>query len=55
MNYDETIHKAEQLVQSLEKAEALSMDEYRKKSAEVKQLLDLCEQHLSQMEQQLLV
>jgi len=55
MNYDEAIQKAERLVKELEQAQALSMEEYRQKSAEVKQLLDSCEQQLKQMEKELLV
>jgi len=55
MNYDEAIHKAELLVHELEQAEALSMEAYKQKSTEVKQLLDLCEKQLISMEKQLLV
>jgi len=55
MNYDETIRKAEQLVNELEQAEALSMEVYKQKSAEVKRLLDLCEQQLIAIQNDLLV
>jgi len=55
MSYDETIRKAEQIVKELEQAEALSMEVYKQKSAEVKHLLDLCEQQLTTLEKDLLV
>lgn len=55
MNYDETIRKAEQLVKELEQAEALSMETYKTKAAEVKKLLTECEKELKKMKQDLLV
>jgi len=55
MDYDQTIHKAEQIVRELEQSEAISLETYKQKSAEVKQLLDLCEQQLIDIEKQLLV
>jgi len=55
MNYDQAIQKAEQIVLELEQAQALSMEEYKRKSNEVKQLLNGCEQELKKMETDLLV
>jgi len=55
MNYDQLYKKAEQLVKELEQAQALSLETYKEKSAEIKHLLDLCEQQLTQIEKQLLV
>ena len=55
MNYDETIQKAESIVKDLEQAEALSMEDYKAKATEAKQLLDLCEKQLTTMEKDLLV
>lgn len=49
MNYDETIQKAEAIVKELEQSEAISMEVYKQKAAEVKRLLDLCEQQLTDM------
>lgn len=49
MNYDENIQKAEAIVKELEQAEALSMEVYKQKAAQVKELLDQCEQQLTDM------
>ena len=46
MTYDEAVMKAEKIVSSLEKTEALDMAVYREKAAEVKRLLDFCEAQL---------
>lgn len=49
MNYDENIQKAEAIVKELEQAEALSMEVYKQKAAQVKELLDQCEHQLTDM------
>ena len=47
MNYDEAIQKAEAIIAELEQAEALSMEEYKKKAAEAAALLNHCKQLIS--------
>lgn len=49
MNYDEAIKQAETIVSELEQTPALSVEEYQKKAAEVKRLLDVCEAQLRTM------
>lgn len=49
MNYDQTIRQAEQIITSLEQAEALSVTEYQQKAKEVNRLLDQCEAMLRDM------
>jgi len=53
--YDENIQQAERMVKELEQAQALSMEEYKKRSNEVKRLLDACEKQLKTLENDLLV
>lgn len=55
MTYDEAIQKAEQIVHDLEQAQALSMEDYKRQSNEVKRLLDMCEKQLTTLEKDLLV
>ncbi|MBQ6777445.1 MAG: exodeoxyribonuclease VII small subunit [Paludibacteraceae bacterium] len=55
MSYDEAVKRIEAIVRELEQAEALSLEDYRKKAAEAKQLLDLCEESLKKMSGDLLV
>lgn len=50
MSYDEQIQKAEALVKELEQAEALSMEVYTQKAAQIKELLDQCEKQLTDMD-----
>lgn len=47
--YDEAIQRAEQLIEQLEKAEALSMDEYKRLASEVSALLRQCKDEISGM------
>jgi dsDNA-binding SOS-regulon protein len=49
MTYDEAIQRAEQLIEQLEKAEALSMDEYKRLALEVSTLLKQCKDEISKM------
>ena len=44
---DETIKKAELIISELEKAEALSMDEYQRRASEASALLQQCKEELS--------
>lgn len=46
MNYDEKIKKAETIISELEQTQALSMETYKLKAAEAKELLDSCTQEL---------
>lgn len=50
MTYDKAIKRIEKIVVELEQAKALSMEEYKTKAAEAKQLLDFCEQQISKMD-----
>ncbi|MBO7409291.1 MAG: exodeoxyribonuclease VII small subunit [Paludibacteraceae bacterium] len=43
MTYDEAIARVEQIVKELEQSEALSMEVYKAKAKEAKELLDFCE------------
>lgn len=53
MTYDEALLTAEGLVRELEVAEALSLEEYRKKAAEVSRLLAFCRKELGVMEREI--
>ncbi len=55
MSYDEAIKRIEAIVKELEQSEALSMDVYKKKAQDAKELLDFCEKQLGVMEKELLV
>ena len=46
MTYDEAISKVESIVKELEQTEALSMEVYKAKAKEAKELLDFCMQQL---------
>ena len=46
MGYDEKIKKAEEIIEGLEKTEALSMDEYHRRASEASVLLNECKQEL---------
>lgn len=50
MTYDEALKEIEIIVKSLEQAEALSMEEYKKQAQRARELLDYCEQQLKTME-----
>lgn len=50
MSYDEAIKRLEQIVQELEGADAISMTNYKAKAEEAKQLLEFCQQQLTQIE-----
>lgn len=46
MTYDEAIKRAETIIEQLEKAEALSMDEYSRLASEATALLKRCKDEL---------
>ena len=46
MTYDEALAKVEAIVKELEQTEALSMEVYKTKAKEAKDLLDFCMKHL---------
>jgi exonuclease VII small subunit len=52
MTYDEAIARVEAIVKELEQSEALSMDVYKTKAKEAKELLDFCELQLGAAAQQ---
>ena len=49
-SYDEAMSRAEEIVQRLEKTEALSVSEYKEQAEEVKRLLDFAESCLRDMD-----
>lgn len=49
-NYDEALKKAEQIIARLEQAEAISLDEYKRLSAEATALLKQCQSEIEGME-----
>ena len=49
LTYDEALVRAEQLIEQLEKKEALSMDEYKRLPLEVSTLLKQCKDEISKM------
>ena len=46
MGYDEKIKKAEEIIEGLEKTEALSMGEYSRRASEASALLKECKDEL---------
>ena len=53
MTYDEALNRLQTIVSSLESNEAISIDEYKKKALEAKQLLDFCSKQLTQIEEEI--
>ncbi len=53
MTYDEALNRLQTIVSSLESNEAISIDEYKKKALEAKQLLDFCRKQLTQIEEEI--
>ena len=53
MTYDEALNRLQTIVSSLESNEAISIDEYKKKAPEAKQLLDFCRKQLTQIEEEI--
>ena len=53
MTYDEALNRLQTIVSRLESNEAISIDEYKKKATEAKQLLDFCRKQLTQIEEEI--
>lgn len=53
MTYDEKIAKAEAIIQQLEQADALGMDDYKRQAAEATALLKQCKMQLQSLSQEL--
>ena len=53
MTYDEALNRLQTIVSSLESNEAISIDEYKQKATEAKQLLDFCRKQLTQIEEEI--
>ena len=51
MDYDESIKKAEAIITELEQAQAIGMEEYKKKAAEATSLLQYCQSLITEMHQ----
>ncbi len=51
--YDEAVKRLEQLIAELEQSDALSMDAYRTKAVEAKELLAFCRKQLTDWEEQM--
>ena len=46
MSYDEKIKRAEEIIAQLEQAEAIGMDEYKRRAEEATALLEECREEL---------
>ncbi len=46
MTYDEAIQKLDTIIATMETDEALSMEEYKAKAKEAKELIDFCQKQL---------
>ncbi|MBR1808736.1 MAG: exodeoxyribonuclease VII small subunit [Paludibacteraceae bacterium] len=53
MSYDEAIKRLEELVQSMEDGEALTIEEYKQKAKEAKELIQFCQQQLTGLEDEM--
>lgn len=53
MTYDEAMARLEAITAELEAAEAISLDEYKKKATEATALIAFCRTQLTQLEQDL--
>lgn len=53
MTYDEAIKRLEDIVQSMQATEALSMEDYKNKAQEAKQLIQFCQKQLTTLETEL--
>lgn len=50
MSYDEALKRINAILAELEAGEAISMDEYKAKAKEAKQLIDFCQNQLTTLE-----
>ncbi len=53
MTYDEAIQKLDAIIATMETDEALSMEEYKAKAKEAKELIDFCQKQLLSIEKEL--
>ena len=53
MTHDEAIKRVEQIVSEMEQSEALSMDAYKTKAIEAKELLSFCQSQLTDWEKKM--
>jgi len=53
MTYDEALKRLQEIVKSLETEEAISIDDYKKKAAEAKELLGYCRSQLTSIESEI--
>ena len=49
MSYDEAIGRLQEIVQTLENGQAVSMDHYAELAKEAKKLIEFCRQHLTKL------
>ena len=50
MTYDEAIKRLQEIVKSLETDEAISIDDYKSRASEAKELLGFCRNQLTSIE-----
>lgn len=50
MTYDEALKRLKEIVETLETEEAISIDEYKTKATEAKELLNFCRSQLTSIE-----
>ncbi len=53
MTYDEALKQLEEIITSLEQEEALSMEAYKEKAQQAKQLIEFCQKQLHTIENEL--
>lgn len=53
MTYDEALARLQAIVEDLEKEEAISIDEYKQKAQEAKELLTYCRRQLTTLEEEM--
>ena len=53
LTYDQAVARIEALTKELESADIMSMDAYKKKASEAKELIAFCRAQLETMEQEL--
>lgn len=51
MTYDEALQRLQEIVSSLETDEAISIEEYKKRAQEAKELLNFCRKQLTSIEE----
>lgn len=53
MNYDQAIKQLETIISSLESDEALSMEQYKQKAMQAKELISFCKKQLTTLEEEM--